>query len=114
MIPLKDNIPKRGQLPYVTVVLILINVIVFVFFEHSSPSLGAPSDSKVVKYRLIPYEFAHPGKECDLRGRREVEAGHGHAPGGSEQRGGLLQGQVYESDNGQVVTAATVGGKASG
>jgi rhomboid family protein len=65
LIPLKDNIPTRS-LPYVTIALIVINVLVFVFFEHSSPSLGAPSDSKVVKYGLIPYELAHPGKECDL------------------------------------------------
>jgi membrane associated rhomboid family serine protease len=65
LIPLKDNIQTR-TFPYITVALILINVIVFVFFEHSSPSLGAPSDSKVVKYGLVPYELTHPGKHCDL------------------------------------------------
>jgi membrane associated rhomboid family serine protease len=65
LIPLKDNIPTRS-FPYLTVALIVINVIVFIFFEHHHPSLGAPSDQKVVRYGLIPYELTHPGKHCDL------------------------------------------------
>ena len=106
MFPLKDNIPTRS-FPYVTVALIVINVIVFVFFEHNSPSLGAPSDSKVVKYGLIPYELTHPGKECDLVDEVTLKPATG-TPQAAPSSGVACQGQVYESDNGQVVTVATV------
>jgi membrane associated rhomboid family serine protease len=64
LIPLKDNIPTRTT-PYVTIALILINVIVYFFVQHGGITHG-PSDSSVVKYGLIPYELTHPGKECDL------------------------------------------------
>ena len=66
MIPLKDNIPTR-RFPIVTVVLIAINVFVFVFLQHGGHiGFGAPSDSNVVRWGLIPYELTHPGKHCDL------------------------------------------------
>jgi membrane associated rhomboid family serine protease len=44
MIPLKDNIPTE-RTPYVTIALIVINVI-------------------VIDWGAIPYELTHPGKEC--------------------------------------------------
>jgi rhomboid family protein len=63
MIPLKDNIPTR-RFPVLTVALIVINVIVYLFFQHGGITHG-PSDSGVVKYGLIPYEITHPGKHCE-------------------------------------------------
>ena len=63
MIPLKDNIPTRS-FPVITVALIVINVLVYLFVQHGF--LNSPSDSSVVKYGLIPYELTHPGKHCDL------------------------------------------------
>jgi membrane associated rhomboid family serine protease len=66
LIPLKDNIPTRS-FPVLTVALIVINVIVFVFAQHGGHfSLGAPNEENLVKYGLIPYEVTHPGKHCEL------------------------------------------------
>jgi rhomboid family protein len=64
LFPLKDNIPTRTT-PYVTIALILINVLVYFFVQHAGIFHG-PSDNSVVKYGLIPYEVSHPGKHCDL------------------------------------------------
>jgi membrane associated rhomboid family serine protease len=64
LIPLKDNIPTR-TFPYLTVGIIVINVIVYFFVQHAGITHG-PSDSSVVKWGLIPYELTHPGKHCDL------------------------------------------------
>jgi membrane associated rhomboid family serine protease len=61
LIPLKDNIPTRAT-PYVTIALIAINVLVYLFVQHGF--INSPSDSSVVKYGLIPYELTHPGKQC--------------------------------------------------
>jgi len=66
LIPLKDNIPTR-RFPVLTVALIAINVFVFVFLQHGGHiGLGAPNDNNLVRWGLIPYEVAHPGKHCDL------------------------------------------------
>ena len=62
MIPLKDNIPTR-TFPYITVGIIVINVLVYFFVQHAGITHG-PSDSSVVKWGLIPYELTHPGKQC--------------------------------------------------
>jgi membrane associated rhomboid family serine protease len=64
LFPLKDNIPTRTT-PYVTIALILINVLVYFFVQHGGIFHG-PSDNSVVKYGLIPYELTHPGKHCGL------------------------------------------------
>ena len=67
MLPLKDNIPTR-MFPIVTVVIILINVVVYFGFEKGG--LSAPSDDKVViEYSFIPYELSHTGKLCGLRAK---------------------------------------------
>ncbi len=74
MIPLRDNIPTR-RFPYLTVALIVINVVVFVFLEHGGKiGLGAPSDETVIKYGTIPYEVTHSGKHCDLASRARFAA----------------------------------------
>jgi membrane associated rhomboid family serine protease len=46
------------------VLIIAINVIVYFFLEKGG--LSVHNDAQVVHYGAIPYEFTHPGKECDL------------------------------------------------
>jgi rhomboid family protein len=106
LIPLKDNIQTR-TFPYITVALILINVIVFVFFEHSSPSLGAPSDSKVVKYGLIPYELTHPGKHCDLASDATIVTGSGQPVDSSGSNEVVCQGKAVNQDAATFTVNAT-------
>ena len=53
-----------------TVLIIVINAVVFFAFEDATISFsgGQVSDQKVVEYGAIPYEISHPGKECFIRG----------------------------------------------
>jgi membrane associated rhomboid family serine protease len=71
LIPLKDNIPTRN-FPYVTLGLIVANVLVFIFFQHalSGPDWfnSAGDEGKVVHYSFIPYELSHSGQACDAVG----------------------------------------------
>ena len=64
MFPIKDNIPT-DRFPLITVILIAINVVVFLGFQHPK-GFSAVSDRTVVKYGAIPYELTHWGKHCDL------------------------------------------------
>jgi membrane associated rhomboid family serine protease len=73
LLPIKDDIPTR-RFPIVTVVIIAINVIVFFGFQVNSVSLDG-ADLKqdvIVKYAAIPYEIAHPGKECGVTETGEI------------------------------------------
>jgi membrane associated rhomboid family serine protease len=64
--PLKDNIGTR-RTPVVTIALIVANVVVFFLSIRNGGSiLSGPDAATVVHYGAIPYEFTHPGKECDL------------------------------------------------
>ena len=68
MIPLRDNI-QSDHFPVVTVVIIAINVLVFLFFQGPSFSFsGADAvDTKtVVEYGAVPYRVTHPGDNCVL------------------------------------------------
>ena len=66
MFPLKDNIGTRNT-PVVTIALIVANVVVFLLsIRHGGSILSGPDSTTVVHYGAIPYEFTHPGKECDL------------------------------------------------
>ena len=62
MFPIKDNIPTE-RVPVITIALIVINVLVFVFFQHPT-GFDSVDNTKVIKYGAIPYEITHPGKEC--------------------------------------------------
>jgi membrane associated rhomboid family serine protease len=62
--PIKDNIPT-DRFPLITVILIAINVVVFLGFQHPK-GFSAVSDRTVVKYGAIPYELTHWGKHCAL------------------------------------------------
>jgi membrane associated rhomboid family serine protease len=64
--PLKDNIGTR-RTPMVTIALIAANVIVFLLSIRNGGSIfGGPDSATVIHYGAIPYEFTHPGQECDL------------------------------------------------
>ena len=66
MFPLKDNIPTE-HFPVVTIALIAINVVVFLFWQEPSGFNGV-DQAKVVEYGAIPYELTHPGQHCALAG----------------------------------------------
>ncbi|HEU4976268.1 MAG TPA: rhomboid family intramembrane serine protease [Baekduia sp.] len=70
MFPLKDNIPTE-RLPVVTIVLIAINCIVYLFLQPKSGiDFGGNSldQQDLTKYAAIPYEFSHWGKHCAYDG----------------------------------------------
>jgi membrane associated rhomboid family serine protease len=65
--PIKDNIPTSRP-AVVTIALIAINVIVYLFFQQKSgiDFSGNSLDSQsLAKYAAIPYEFTHWGKHCE-------------------------------------------------
>jgi rhomboid family protein len=65
--PLRDNIPT-DRTPIVTIALIIANVLMFFLFQKARITLGGAGvdDVNSVHYGAIPYEFTHPGKECDI------------------------------------------------
>jgi membrane associated rhomboid family serine protease len=69
LIPLKDNIPTES-FPVLTVALIVINVLTFLFFQDPSLSFSGASvdEQNVVDYGAIPYEITHPGEQCEAPG----------------------------------------------
>jgi len=62
LLPLKDNIPTR-VFPVVTVVIILINVVVYFGVEQGRFS-DVKNQNAVIELSFIPYELSHQGKEC--------------------------------------------------
>jgi membrane associated rhomboid family serine protease len=68
LLPLKDNIPTR-MFPIVTVVIILINVVVYFGFEKGGLSdVGA--QKVVIEYSFIPYELSHTDQKCAQIGNK--------------------------------------------
>jgi membrane associated rhomboid family serine protease len=66
VIPLKDNIPT-DRFPFVTVALIVANVIVYLLaISHGGSIISGPDTPEVVKYGAIPYALTHYGKHCGL------------------------------------------------
>ena len=66
MIPLKDNIPNN-RFPFVTVTLILINVVAYLLaIRHGGSFFGGPDTQEVVKYGAIPYALTNPGDHCGI------------------------------------------------
>ncbi len=64
MIPIKDNIPT-DRFPLVTVLLILVNVIVYILaVGHGGSLFSGPTAQKVLEYGAIPRALTHPGVHC--------------------------------------------------
>jgi membrane associated rhomboid family serine protease len=64
--PLRDNIPTE-RFPFVTIALIVANVLMYFLFQKGGISLGSPDSLEyqcnVVEYGVIPYEVTHPGDQ---------------------------------------------------
>jgi membrane associated rhomboid family serine protease len=69
VLPLKDNIPT-GNFPVVTVVIILINVVMFFGFQGAHWHGGGfeVEPQNTFEYAEIPYEITHPGEHCGVLG----------------------------------------------
>jgi membrane associated rhomboid family serine protease len=68
LLPLRDNIPT-DRFPAVTLTIVVINVLVFLFLQGPSFSFSqgdAVETKPVVEYGAIPYRITHPGDECKL------------------------------------------------
>ena len=64
MIPIKDNIPT-DRFPFVTLGLIIVNVVVYILaIRHGGSFISGPDSQEVVKYGAIPYALTHPGVHC--------------------------------------------------
>ena len=71
MFPLKDNIPTE-RTPYVTITLIVLNVLVYFLWQKGGFAFSEPSSpdylEHLIDYSAIPYEITHPGDHCDIAG----------------------------------------------
>jgi len=82
--PLKDNIPS-DRFPYVTVALIIANVIVYVVTVlHGGSLISGPTPQQEIKYGAIPFALSHPGDQCGLvqtTGGQAIGCVNGTLPG---------------------------------
>jgi membrane associated rhomboid family serine protease len=68
LIPIRDNLPT-DNFPVVTLTIIVINVLVFLFLQGPSFSLSSSQEvnpKTIVEYGATPYRITHPGKRCEL------------------------------------------------
>jgi membrane associated rhomboid family serine protease len=85
--PLRDNIPTE-RTPYVTIALILANVLMYFLFQHGTITLGDPSSRaylvNLIENATIPWELTHPGEHCVIAAQdiacRDVGNPSGYAP----------------------------------
>jgi rhomboid family protein len=64
VIPIKDNIPT-DRFPFVTVALIVANVLVYLLaVRHGGSFFSGPDAQEVMKYGAIPKALTHPGVHC--------------------------------------------------
>jgi membrane associated rhomboid family serine protease len=62
--PIKDNIPT-DRFPFVTVALIVANVVVYLLaIGHGGSLISGPDTSEIFKYGAIPYSLTHSGVHC--------------------------------------------------
>jgi rhomboid family protein len=77
MIPIKDNIPT-DRFPFVTVALILTNVVVYLLsIRHGGSLISGPDAQEIVKYGATPYALTHSGVHCGLVTPTELGCGRG-------------------------------------
>jgi len=73
--PIKDNIPTEN-FPFVTVALIVLNVLAYFFWQHGGISLGDPGNQaylqNLYEYASYPFEITHPGQQCFPSGDQVV------------------------------------------
>ena len=71
MFPLRDNIPTEN-FPFVTVALIVANVLMYFFFQKGGISLGEPSSQhflcNLYEFGTIPREVTNPGTQLQAQG----------------------------------------------
>ena len=87
MFPLRDNIPTE-RTPWVTIAIIVANVLVYFLFQHGTIVLGSPSSRaylvNLFENATIPYELTHWGQHCIIEGQRvgcgKVPNPSGYAP----------------------------------
>jgi membrane associated rhomboid family serine protease len=72
LFPLRDNIPT-DRFPVVTLVLIVVNVLAYFFWQKGGLSLGDPSSQaymdNLIDFGAIPYELTNPGSHCEFVGQ---------------------------------------------
>jgi membrane associated rhomboid family serine protease len=62
--PIKDNIPT-DRFPFVTVSLIVANIVVYLLaIRHGGSLFGGPDTLEILKYGSIPYSLTHSGAHC--------------------------------------------------
>ncbi len=77
MIPIKDNI-RTDRSPFVTVALILANVIVYLLsIRHGGSLISGPDTQEIVKYGATPYALTHSGLHCGLVSPTELGCSRG-------------------------------------
>jgi membrane associated rhomboid family serine protease len=66
LIPLRDSV-RLTRLPLITIALIAANVIAYLLSVSNGGSIvNGPTDSTIVSYGAIPYEFTHLSSHCAL------------------------------------------------
>ncbi len=72
MIPIKDNVPT-DTFPWVTIALILVNVVVYILsVRHGGSLISGPDAQEVLKYGAIPRALTHSGVHCAEVARQTV------------------------------------------
>jgi membrane associated rhomboid family serine protease len=75
MIPIKDNIPT-DRLPFVTIGLVLANVVIYLLAVlHGGSLFSGPDAEQLVRFGATPYALTHPGVHCGLVTATELGCG---------------------------------------
>jgi membrane associated rhomboid family serine protease len=62
--PIKDNIPT-DRFPFVTLALIVANVVVYLLaIRHGGSLISGPDTHEILKYGAVPYTLTHSGAHC--------------------------------------------------
>ncbi len=89
MFPLKDNIPT-DRTPFVTITLIVLNVLAYFLWQKGGLTLGDPSSPEyiehLVDYAAIPYELTNPGNHCEIVGQAIACEGQAGVSGQAESQ----------------------------